>query len=1450
MCYFWRKSESNTFFCMADNTHTALVVLKVNNDEAKKKIQENVSALEKMRKRLDALAAIPASKRSVQEKQEYANLTKEIRKTEKELNRMQSAAQAADRVLTNLSKANLKELKTTLKNINRELNSGNIERGSERWNELAKKAREVKTEIAKVNDEMKVAKTTLKTPTSFFNNIGVAWSSFHSSLSGLKDSFDSVKAFMEGFVNDYAEMAEHISGVSKYTGLAKDEVDALNESFKQLDTRTPREKLNDLAADAGRLGIQSKEAVLDFVEAADQINVALGEDLGEDAVKNIGKLAQMFGDADRMGLKQAMLSTGSVINELAQSSSASEGYLMEFTSRLAGVGKQAGMTQADVMAFGSVLDQNMVNVEKGATALQNVITALYAKPAKLAKVAGLDVKEFTKLLKTDGNAAVLKFIEALRKAGKMDALAPMLQDMKLSGSGVTQTLSTLAANLQQVKETQQQATRAFEDGTSVTNEFNTANNTAKAELEKAQKRAKDLRVELGEKLYPVFTAMIEGGNTLLSVLMKISPWLNAHAKEITVVTAVIVAHVAVVKVAAGLNALLAAKTALATMAQKAWNASVVVGRTVMNLLNGLVLSMQVGYFTLTRNLARARVAQEALNKTMIKNPYAAIAAAVFAVGGAIYLWVTREKQLTQTQKERLAIEKDRIDVEKKGNEAVASTQSKITLLTAIVHDNNRKLADRLAAIKALKKIVPGYTAQIDKEGRVVRENTQAVKNYIKELKKKAIIQAAQDKLTELAKEELNATESYNRRRNGMSVRDKRLNDWLNASPENKGAAESYKSKKMTEGLSQRGYIYTSKELEYGRLASSANEMYRLTDEANKNIAVIHARQDALIKTIERMGVKADKLLNLGNDGGSNKGNDDDGNGTGYTSVDKETGEDANRHKEIRIKTAALEEQERKEQQELAAKFASREIKTYYDYQQKKLEKEKEFLEKKKALYKEGDSEIATLNKQIAEVDEKLTKERTDWSLNQIDVETDAALQALNLRHEKERMSEEQYQREVEAIETQRLERRLNYLRDAKNGASPEEIYKAEEALQKQKNTAAYNENLRFWQKVSKMRDEYLALDLEKQKAAELAFLEELHNKHDDALLSEEEYQKAKKAIEEKYKKKAEDEKNGKSDGDGKADGDDEWKIKDPLGSSTDTWSQGVEKFARVLASLKMKLKDGEASWEDYAAVGVASIAMLSAVMDSMLQVFQVQQQEEEAKVTAKYDAEIKAAGQNSARGKQLEEQKQKDLAKIKNKYNKKMMTVEIAQAVAQTAMNAIMAYGSVVKIPIVGPALAVAAAAAATAAGMIQIATIKKQHAAQSEGYYEGGFTGGNRWRRSAGVVHEGEFVANHEAVRNPNVLPVLQLIDHAQRTNRIASLTAADVSRAIAAPLATSANTAATASVAALQVADGGANGATNEVLTRLTEQMDRGIKAVVVIDGPEGLDRQWTLYNKMKRQ
>lgn len=126
--------------------------------------------------------------------------------------------------------------------------------------------------------------------------------------------------------------------------------------------------------------------------------------------------------------------------------------------------------------------------------------------------------------------------------------------------------------------------------------------------------------------------------------------------------------------------------------------------------------------------------------------------------------------------------------------------------------------------------------------------------------------------------------------------------------------------------------------------------------------------------------------------------------------------------------------------------------------------------------------------------------------------------------------------------------------------------------------------------------------------------------------------------------------------------------------------------------------------------------------------------------------------------------------------------MQIAQAIAQTAMSAISAYASVMAgAP--WPAnqvLAPIAAGIALAAGAIQIATIKKQQQAQEAGYYEGGFTGGSSYRREAGVVHEGEFVANHNAVNNPQLLPAFRLIDVAQRHNTVGRLTAADVSRAM----------------------------------------------------------------------
>ena len=341
-------------------------------------------------------------------------------------------------------------------------------------------------------------------------------------------------------------------------------------------------------------------------------------------------------------------------------------------------------------------------------------------------------------------------------------------------------------------------------------------------------------------------------------------------------------------------------------------------------------------------------------------------------------------------------------------------------------------------------------------------------------------------------------------------------------------------------------------------------------------------------------------------------------------------------------------------------------------------------------------------------------------------------------------------------------------------------------------------------------------------AQELAMLDELHRQ---GLIKEEEFQKLRKKIRENGEEKQQkEERNG-------------------FIGQPDEVSASVVRLMDAMTILNQKIKDGETSWQDYAAVAVTSIQMVSAILSSVSQLMQANQSAEEAKVTERYDAEIEKAGENSKQGKKLEEEKQKELAKIKNKYNKKMQAVEMAQAIAQTSMAAIAAYASAAAIPVTGWIMAPIAAAAAIAAGAMQIAAIKKQHEAQAAGFYEGGFTGGTHYRRVAGEVHEGEFVANHLAVQNPYLLPIFQLIGQAERTNTGVSLTADDVGPSNGAPAATAA--AITGGTTTVQVVRGEEDVA---AIRKLNEQLDEGIPCYVVLDGPDGFDHQYKRFKKLK--
>ena len=280
----------------------------------------------------------------------------EIAKANKTLEVTERETALVDKTMKNLSKANVRDLEYSIKIVNEQLR--NLPRGTQEFERMQEKAKKLRTELERVRYEGAAQQPWINRMANWFNKIQGTVIVGISSITGLTLT---VRRAIQAF----ADMDQEMENVRKYTGQTTEQVHEMNEEFKQMDTRTSREKLNQLAGDAGRLGIQGKEALMEFVDAADKINVALGDDLGENAVKNIGKLSMTFGTDKTMGLRGAMLATGSAVNELSQNSSAAANYLVDFTARVAGFGKQVGLTQTQIMGFGAVMDiENLIECKK------------------------------------------------------------------------------------------------------------------------------------------------------------------------------------------------------------------------------------------------------------------------------------------------------------------------------------------------------------------------------------------------------------------------------------------------------------------------------------------------------------------------------------------------------------------------------------------------------------------------------------------------------------------------------------------------------------------------------------------------------------------------------------------------------------------------------------------------------------------------------------------------------------------------------------------------------------------------------------------------------------------------------------------------------------------------------------------------------------------------------
>lgn len=570
---------------MAVNIQDFRMAIRIDNSEAKAKFDETKRQIDAVKAEMAKLRA-EGKENSAEYKEQKENLDK--------LN----AALAVQRIEAGKTALSYSELRKAAASLKRQMD--NATPGTEKWKAL-------RADYLLTRQRMKEVEVQARDTRFSLSKMADGVNRYAAMGAGVVGALTGVALTARKCVDEYAEMEEAEAQVIKYTGMTRDEVKGLNEEFKEMDTRTAREKLNALAGDAGRLGITGKKDVLEFVDAADKINVALGEDLGDDAVKNIGKLAQMFGEDQKLGLRGAMLATGSAINEVAQNSSAAEAYLVGFTARVAGAANQAKVAQGDILGYASVLDQNMQQQEMAATAFQTLMMKMYQEPAKFAKIAGQSVEDFTSLIKKDANEAILQFLDTLNKKGGLDQLAPMFKEMGLDGVRASGVISTMAGKIDDIRKAQRLANDAYRDGTSIINEFNVQNNTVQAGLDKAKKHFKDVRVELGEKLQPVMKYMITTGSLTVKGLGTMISILWKYKGAIVAASAAVAAYTLVVKAD--------------TMAKSLWT-------------------------TITKG---ATAAASLFNKTLKANPLGLVASVLAGVVSYLAIFKTRTNEATEAQ---------------------------------------------------------------------------------------------------------------------------------------------------------------------------------------------------------------------------------------------------------------------------------------------------------------------------------------------------------------------------------------------------------------------------------------------------------------------------------------------------------------------------------------------------------------------------------------------------------------------------------------------------------------------------------------------------------------------------------------------------------------------------------------------------------------------------------
>ena len=631
---------------------------------------------------------------------------------------------------TGISKA-VKDLERDLKKLTP---------GTEEFNNKAAELKEAKAHLERIKSEIQQATAALDQVTGSAERAGSAleaagrksegfWLGIKQIVTGnlLTSFLGTLAGTAKDSVGELLEISDAMTGVEKTSGLAAEKVRELWNDFDELDTRTGKKELLDIAQIGGRLGITDKEQLREFTEEIDKIYVALGDSFqgGLEAVTTkVGKLKNLFEETKNQNYGEALNAIGSALNELGANGTASEENISDFATRIGQLPDALKPTIAQTLGLGAAFEESGIDAEIASSGYSRFMSVAGTNVEAFAKQMRMSAEEARALFETKPEEFFLRFAQAMKGLGA-EGTAEVLKGLKLNTLEVQKAIGAAGANADRFREMMSLAGEAMEEGTSIQEEFNKVNNNTAAIWEKIKKVWKETFTSTW--IQGFFSYIIQALGWLTGVTSKAGDGVKVFRERIAfllktlgVCTAAVVSYKAAVS--------------LATIATKeAWqqsllyNAALKVKTALMQTGRAAALLYAAAKAKFTGNVQRATEAMQAFNAITKANPWGLFVAAIGAVVTAMVLF-------NREQKEALTGQKLYNDAIKESHVQTAVEVNHLQQLLAVAKDVQKPYEERRRAVAELNRLVPEYNGNLTVETAQTEEAKKALDRYVESLR--------------------------------------------------------------------------------------------------------------------------------------------------------------------------------------------------------------------------------------------------------------------------------------------------------------------------------------------------------------------------------------------------------------------------------------------------------------------------------------------------------------------------------------------------------------------------------------------------------------------------------------------------------------------------------------------------------------------------------------------